>query len=180
MAKKRSGNVLSVAELEKMLDKRRTEVDKLRARRDSLIQQLEQLDGQISLLEGGGTVGRAKSTPAAAKRATKKRTTRKKRATRGTATKATRKKTAKKVKKKVRKKSAARGRRPKNSAPLGDFVLAALKDKKQGLSVKEIADAVQQAGYKTKSGKFRTVVYQYLYHSKKITRSDKTGNYVLK
>ena len=161
MAKKASAG-LSVADLEKMLEVRRSELDKLQARRDTLLLELNQVDAEISRIEGGRAT--RKATKAAPKSARKvvKRTVRKK---------AGRKKAGRKT---------ARGRRPKNAKPLGDYILGALKASKNGLTIQQIGDEVQKQGYKTNSSNFKTVVYQFVYHSKKVSRDAKTGNYVVK
>lgn len=162
MAKKKTA-VLTVAELEQLLDSRRSELATLKEKREALANQIADLDEQIAAATGTGG-GRKKV----------KRVKRKKSAKRA-AKKAVRK-TARKVKKT---RPTTRRKRAKNSAPLSTFVEQALAGNKKGLTVQQIVDAVKKAGYKSKSANFNTVVYQQLYHSKKIKKAGR-GMYALK
>ena len=60
----------------------------------------------------------------------------------------------------ARTKNGRRGRRPRNEASLADSLNKLLKNK--SMSVTEAAQAVQEAGYKTTSPNFRTIVNQTL------------------
>ncbi|QKK07032.1 MAG: hypothetical protein HND58_01880 [Planctomycetota bacterium] len=70
----------------------------------------------------------------------------------------------------------AGGRRPRNDSSLEVALANTLKGKTMGVS--EVAEAVQQAGYKTTSPNFRTIVNQTLIKSdliKKIGRGQYTA-----
>jgi hypothetical protein len=51
-----------------------------------------------------------------------------------------------------------RRRRPKNTKPLQDYIMEVLQKNPKGLRVREIADAVLKAGYKTNSDNFYNIV----------------------
>lgn len=64
-------------------------------------------------------------------------------------------------KKATEKKAPKRGRRrrrPKNTKPLQDYIVEVLQKNPKGLRVREIADAVVKAGYKTNSDNFYNIV----------------------
>jgi len=70
----------------------------------------------------------------------------------------------------VRSSNGRRGRRPRNEASLADSLGKLLKNKI--MSVTDAAQAVQEAGYKTTSPNFRTIVNQTLITD---TRFKRTG-----
>ncbi|MEC9372513.1 MAG: hypothetical protein VYC34_01660 [Planctomycetota bacterium] len=74
---------------------------------------------------------------------------------------------------------AAHGRRkrPRNDMNLEDALAKVLKSKT--MSVTEVADAVQKAGYRTTSSSFRTIVNQTLINSDKFKRVAR-GQYTAK
>lgn len=68
-------------------------------------------------------------------------------------------------------------KRPKNDSNLVDALANMLKDKT--MSVTEVAEAVQRAGYQTSSPNFRTIVNQTLINSGRFKRVGR-GQYTLK
>ncbi|RLS54562.1 MAG: hypothetical protein DWH91_11510 [Planctomycetota bacterium] len=79
----------------------------------------------------------------------------------------------------VSKKLARRGRRAKNAMSLAKYVEQELNVAKKGLTVDELGVKVQEAGYKSKSEKFRNVLYQCLFHGEQFQKDDATGRWVL-
>ena len=71
-------------------------------------------------------------------------------------------------------------RRPKNKQSLRSIVLDLLGRNKKGLSISELHERVEGAGYKTRSRNFRNVLYQCLYNTDGISHEKETGKYVLK
>ncbi|MEO1129536.1 MAG: hypothetical protein AAFX05_07495, partial [Planctomycetota bacterium] len=70
-----------------------------------------------------------------------------------------------------------RGRRPRNEASLADSLTKLLRNK--AMSVTDAAQAVQDAGYKTTSPNFRTIVNQTLLKDKRFKRVAR-GQYTAK
>ena len=70
--------------------------------------------------------------------------------------------------------------RPVNTAPLRQFVIAALKKQKKGLLISELTSKILEAGYQTQSELFQNVVYQCLYKAPEIEHDPRTGRYSLK
>ncbi len=73
--------------------------------------------------------------------------------------------------------AAAGRRRPRNDSNLADALVSVLKTKT--LSVTDVAQAVQEAGYVTTSPNFRTIVNQTLIKDKRIKRVGR-GQYTAK
>ncbi len=73
-----------------------------------------------------------------------------------------------------------RRRRAKNEKPLKAYVTDVLNSSKKGLTLQEVSDKVQEAGYKSKSKSFKNVLYQCLYHNKEFTHDSDAGIYKLK
>lgn len=128
----------SVADLEKMLEKQRGELDRLETRREKLAADLAECDARISELNGSG--GGAVASPA--RRATKK-------------------KTSKKV---ARQKKTGGGKRVRNQPSLRQVVLDVLPAAKKPLSLDEVMERVLATGYRSNAGNFRQVVYLNLYN----------------
>ncbi|QDT39207.1 hypothetical protein [Stratiformator vulcanicus] len=150
---------MTVAELEELLEDRRSAVTDLEEKRAKLLEELSAVDQEIADLAGGKkkSPGRPKKSKAAT--------------------------STPKKKKSVKKKKSSGGRRARNTKSLKDYILDILAKNKKGLDLNEMMDAVQKEGYKSKSADFKTVLYQTLYHLKRggeIDRNDKTGAYVLK
>ena len=70
-----------------------------------------------------------------------------------------------------------RGRRPRNEASLADSLTKLLRYK--SMSVTDAAEAVQEAGYKTTSPNFRTIVNQTLITDERFKRTSR-GIYTVK
>jgi hypothetical protein len=73
-----------------------------------------------------------------------------------------------------------RRRRAKNAKPLKGYVIDVLSSNKKGLTLQEISNKVQDAGYKSKSKSFKNVLYQCLYHNKEFMHDSDAGIYKLK
>lgn len=69
------------------------------------------------------------------------------------------------------------GRRPRNEANLADSMVAVLQGKTMGVT--ELSEAVQNAGYRTSSPNFRTIVNQTLIKDKRFKRVER-GQYTVK
>ena len=128
---------LSVADLERMLSTRKTQLDSLRRKRERLLKELETTERQINELEGrrhGGTT------------------------------------------------AVMRERfrnRPRNEKSLRAHVFDILSENKKGLTLKDLADEILKAGYKTNSTNFKNVLYQCVYNSDRVTHDAKSGMYKL-
>lgn len=72
-----------------------------------------------------------------------------------------------------------RGPRAKNKQSLKGFVREELLKAKKGLTVDELIVAVEANGYKSKSGKFRNVMYQCLFHGEEFQRDAESKRWVL-
>jgi hypothetical protein len=145
---------VSLSDLQAELDRR---VEALEVRRRELLEELEALDEEI------GGHGAAPTAPR--RRVTKKRPGRPRK-------KGTRKKTTQK------KRSRRGGGRGQNAESL----VGALKKLLNGrtMSVTDMSDAVQKAGYKTSSPNFRTIVNQTLINNKKDFKRVARGQYTAK
>lgn len=137
------------SQLQAELERRASDLDKLEAKREELMAQVEEVESEISTISaalgaGGGraTSGRRPGRPA-------------KKAARGGPRAGGR--------------AAKRGKRPRNAESLEVALAKVLKGKTMGVS--EVADAVQKAGYKTTSPNFRTIVNQTLLRSDLIKKT---------
>lgn len=127
---------MTVAQLERALEKKRSRLEMLTTKREHLQRLLARTEAQITSLAGraaadGGTVRR-------------------------------------------------RRKRPKNTQSLRACVLDLLSRSKKGLTIAELHDRVQAAGYKSKSRNFRNVLYQCLYNADEVSQDKETGKYMLK
>lgn len=75
---------------------------------------------------------------------------------------------------------SVRRRRAKNAKPLKAYVIDVLNANKKGLTLQEISDKVQEAGYKSKSKSFKNVLYQCLYHNREFMHDSDAGIYKLR
>ncbi|MDB5342013.1 MAG: hypothetical protein JWP89_390 [Schlesneria sp.] len=75
---------------------------------------------------------------------------------------------------------APRPRRRRSKTPLRKFVLEALEQNKEGLSIAELTRQVLAAGYQSRSRRPENVVHQCLYNTPAIERNAKTKRYSLK
>ena len=137
---KRSAAKLSTAELQAELRRRERELDSLMNKRDKLLAQLEEIEATIEDY-GDLETGSGGATTTRRKRSKKKRSGRRR---------------------------AGAGKRHRNKEKLTDALVKVLKGKT--MSVTEVADAVQKAGYKTTSPNFRTIVNQALLKDKRVKR----------
>ena len=78
------------------------------------------------------------------------------------------------------KKKTVRRRRAKNAKPLKEYVKDVLASNKKGLTLQQVMDKVEAAGYKSKSKNFKNVLYQCLYHTKEFVLDSNKGTYTLK
>jgi hypothetical protein len=77
-------------------------------------------------------------------------------------------------------KRGSRRKRVRNDKPLREYVLEALKRSKGGLPLGQLSVSVRESGYKTHSGNFSNVVYQFLYNnSDKVKYDSGSGKYSL-
>lgn len=127
----------SLADLQAEFERRSRSVEKLAAKRESLLRELDEVDRQIrenGAIPGGPRRGPGRPPKVGGIRATARR--------------------------------AGVRRRPRNKVNLVDALHKVLRG--QTMSVTDVAQAVQKAGYRTTSENFRTIVNQAL-----ISNSDK-------
>ena len=160
---------VSIADLQSELSRR---LEVLQARRDELAEELEALDEEIAGSEGAAAPAprrrRRVGRPAKKKKRVGRPAKKKKRVGRPA-------KKKKRVGRPARKKA---GRRPRNAGSLIESLRKLLTGKT--MSVTEMADAVQKAGYKTSSPNFRTIVNQTLINNKKDFKRIARGQYTAK
>lgn len=165
---------LSTREIRAEMERREGEVENLIGRRDALQDELEALEREIGELSGAGRARRKKRRKKAARRGRPR-----KKVTRKTARKKTRRKktTRKKAgRKKTGRKKSTRKRGGRKS--LADYLATALKRKT--LSVSDATDAVQAAGYGSKSPNLRTMVNQQLLANPRRFKKVRRGEYTAK
>lgn len=141
----------SAGELQAELQRRSRDLAMLESKRDELLSKVEGIDAEIAAINGA--LGVSTTAPRGRRSAG--------RAKAGAGIRVTR---------------MAGGRRPRNDSSLEVALANTLKGKTMGVS--EVAEAVQQAGYKTTSPNFRTIVNQTLIKSdliKKIGRGQYTA-----
>lgn len=126
---------MTVAQLERVLEKKRARLEKLVVMRARLQKKLALVEVKISSVGG----------------VQKERTARKRRGGR---------------------------KRLKNEKTLIQAVLDVLGENKKGLTIKDLADKVQQSGYKSSSANFQNTLYQCIYHNgSKLAHDPKTHLY---
>lgn len=141
----------SAGELQAELQRRSRDLATLEAKRDELLGKVEGIEAEIAAINGA--LGVSTASPRGRRSAGRPKA--------GAAIRVTR---------------MAGGRRPRNDSSLEVALANTLKGKTMGVS--EVAAAVQQAGYKTTSPNFRTIVNQTLIKSdliKKIGRGQYTA-----
>ena len=172
---------VSIADLQSELTRR---LELLQARRDELAEELEALDEEIAGSEGAIAPAprrrRRVGRPAKKKKRVGRPAKKKKRVGRPAKKKKKRVgRPAKKKKRIVRRKTKKKaGRRPRNAGSLVESLKKLLTGKT--MSVTEMADAVQKAGYKTSSPNFRTIVNQTLISNKRDFKRVARGQYTAK
>jgi len=155
-----TGSGINVADLEKLLDQRKSLVQELGKKREALHKQLAEIEEQLTAIVGGQAMSAVKGTGARRGRppgsGNKKQSGNKK--PRG---------------------SKNRGSRPKNERSLRDVVSDILSKSKKGLTLEELVPKVVEAGYKSNSTNFSNMIYQNIYNSEGITKDPSTGCYSL-
>lgn len=174
---------LSIAELNKELERRRSGAVELAAERAELMDRVAEIDAYLSELGVSTTTGRPRGRP----RKDGTGTSRshgggRKRASGKSSKKATTKKagksTAKKSRRKAPSKPAGSRKRHRNDTSLVGALQQVLSGKTMGVT--EAAEAVQQAGYKTTSPNFRTIVNQTLIKNPEVFSKQGRGLYTAK
>ena len=156
MAKK--AKEFSVAELERLLTGKKTELENLLKKREQLAKEMASVVDQIRDVQGpSGTAIPASdalmlngSVPDAAPAAPK----------RGRPA--------------VRRKGALR---PQNDRSLREVVTELLTTNRKGMGLHELSESVLATGYKTNSTNFKNTLYQCLYNADNITLDKKNGLY---
>ena len=151
----RAESEISVADLERILDARKSQVQELGKRRDALHKELAEIQEQLQGIVGaeekikksGAKRGRP---PGSGKRGPGR--------PRG---------------------SKNRGARPKNERSLRDVISELLSKSKKGLTLEELTPKVVEAGYKSNSSNFSNMIYQNIYNSEGIVKDPETGCYSL-
>lgn len=155
----------TIQQLKKELAEKERKLGKLQDKRDKLLKQVADVDDEIAKL--GGEPGAAP-----AKGAGKKKKTTKKKA---------RRKSAKKSAKKPARKAARRGggrAKGKGGKTLADMIQEVLAKSDEPMRIKEIAAAVQDAGYKSDSKDFYGFVASTLRDKTKFARVSR-GKYTV-
>ena len=132
---------LTVADLEKALQAKRSKLDDLITKRAKLHFELSGLEEQIRLLAG---------TPLTESDALPRGRAKRKRRT-----------------------------RVKGQPSLKVWVTNELVKSKKGLTIDELMEKVQAAGYKSTSDKFKNVMYQCLFHGEQFQRDGESKRWVL-
>lgn len=141
-------NGMSIAELERLINNRKSELSGLYARRDQISKQLDAINAEIATAEGNAGVA-SRSRPNHFSRAT--------------ASPATKRKVA----------PSAAVTRAQNDKSLKAYIIEVLTTNRRGLSLAEIQDAVLKVGYVTNSSNFKNTLYQCLYHNETLFVLDK-------
>ena len=149
-----AGTGINVAELEKMLDQRKSLVQELGKKREALHKQLAEIEEQLTAIVGGQAMSAVKGTGARRGRPP------------GSGNKKPRG-------------SKKRGSRPKNERSLRDVISDILGKSKKGLTLEELVPKVVEAGYKSNSTNFSNMIYQNIYNSEGIAKDPSTGCYSL-
>lgn len=170
---------LSIAELNEEIERRRAGAVELAEERAELLERIAEIDQYLAELGVSATTGRPRGRPR--KGATGSGRTHKAGARRSSKT-AGRRAGARTAKKSAAK-SSSRGpskprgsrKRHKNDSNLVEALQAVLKGTTMGVS--EVAQAVQDAGYKTTSPNFRTIVNQTLIKHPDVFTKKSRGKY---
>lgn len=138
-------NGMSIAELERLINNRKSELTSLYSQRDQVAKQLDAINAEIATAEGNaGMAGRGRpslfSRPASTV---------------------------------ARKAPSAAITRAQNTKSLKAYVIDVLTTNRRGLSLSEIQEAVLKVGYITNSANFKNTLYQCLYHNEDLFVLDK-------
>ena len=143
--------IKTINELQRELEMKRRRLEKLQSRRDSLTGKLEKVDSDIARLVGGGKPGRPPKKQAAR---------------RGRPPKAA----------KIAKPRPTRTRA--SGKPLNEYMREILAKAPKGMRVKELAAAVESAGYRSASKDFYGIVAKTLLEDRRFKRLSR-GVYTL-
>lgn len=151
----------SLEDLESLIESKKAELEDLKKKH--LITELEAVENEIAELSGKAATAKprkAASKPAApaAKPAAK---------------------TTDAPKRRGRPPGSGGGKRPKNAMSLKALCVDLLEKNKKGLTLEDIIEKTQEAGYKSSASNYKTVVYQTLYNADEIERDKATKLYVL-
>jgi hypothetical protein len=135
---------LSIAQLEALINTRKSKLSSLYEKRDQLTKQLEALNSDIETAEGKTAAGATRGRPAHFTRTAA-----------------------------VAKRKGATVQRAQNDKSLKTYVEEVLAASKKGLTIGEIQEAVLKNGYTTNSANFKNTLYQCLYHNEKAFALDK-------
>ena len=153
----RAESEINVADLERILDERKSFVQELGRRREALHLELAEIQEQLQGIVG--TEVAVKKTETGPKRGrppgTGKRGPGRPRG------------------------SKNRGARPKNERSLRDVISELLGKSKKGLTLEELTPKIVEAGYKSNSSNFSNMIYQNIYNSEGIVKDPETGCYSL-
>ncbi|MFI4882217.1 MAG: hypothetical protein ACIAQU_06490 [Phycisphaerales bacterium JB064] len=178
---------MSIADLNAELERRRAGAVELADERAELLERVAEIDETLAELGVSASTGRPRGRPRKAASSAPART-------RGAGSKRGRKKTAKKAAKKTSARSAKAAtrktsrkgpskpkgsrKRHKNDSNLVEALQGVLKGSVMGVT--EVAQAVQDAGYKTTSPNFRTIVNQTLIKHPDVFSKQGRGLYTAK
>ena len=143
-------SVLTIVQLQQMLERTQAELDKLRSQRSEAQRRVEDLDRRISQLGGSSKLGDTENNGSAAPRAYQGKRGR-----------------------------AGGGKRVKNEKSLIQTLEEVIRAQKGPMQVSDIVDAVQASGYKSNSANFRGIVNQTLIKDKRFASAGR-GLYEMK
>jgi hypothetical protein len=165
MAKKkrvRKPNDLSLAQLQRLVESKASELTDLKAKRAEVQKELDGLDRLIQQTEG----------------IKRQKTTLDKKTAVGAATTGFPAKRKKKVAK------TAKRTRAKNARSAKSYAEEILRKEPQGLPLNQLANKILASGYKSNSTSFKNTLYQSLYNARKAGKtfdySDKTGRWTVR
>ncbi|MDB5392222.1 MAG: hypothetical protein JWM11_7868 [Planctomycetaceae bacterium] len=138
-------NGLSIAELEKLINSRKSVLTGLYSRRDHLARQMDAINAEIAAAEGSAGTG-SRGRPGQFSRP---------------------------VSAAPRKAPSAAVTRAQNEKSLKAYVIDVLTANRRGLTLNEIQEAVLKVGYITNSANFKNTLYQCLYHNEDLFVLDK-------
>jgi hypothetical protein len=154
---------ISVADLERILDERKSLVQELGKRREALHQELAEIQEQLQSIGGEVVSGSSSSS-----------------SSRGTVKRGPGRPPGKGSGKRGRPRgSKNRGPRIKNERSLREVISEVLSKSKKGYTLDELVPKVVEAGYKTNSANFKNMIYQNIYNSEGINKDPETGAFSL-
>lgn len=163
---------LSVAQLNQELERRRAEAIHLAKERTELLERVTEIDAYLAELGVSTSTGRPRGRPRKDGTPTRAHTPSRK------TTRKAAKKSARKSGRKGPSKPAGDRKRHRNESNLVEALQQVLAGKVMGVT--EVAKAVQEAGYKTTSPNFRTIVNQTLIKNPQAFTKQGRGLYTAK